>query len=141
MAFARAAAGDLRAGAASGLLVGLLFLARAEGALFGVALLVLALRPPSRAAGVAGSAVALAIGAGWLARGVVLGGSPDLLARTVLLARYEDFFAIDPTATVDLATMITTRRRSGVNRARIRPIPFFSRGVTASPELARSSSA
>jgi len=109
MAFARAAAGDLRAGAASGLLVGLLFLARAEGALFGVALLVLALRPPSRAAGVAGSAVALAIGAGWLARGVVLGGSPDLLARTVLLARYEDFFAIDPTATVDLATMITTR--------------------------------
>jgi len=109
IAFARAAAGDARAGAICGLLVGLLFLARAEGALFGVALLALAFRPSSRAAGVAGSAVALAIGAAWLLRGVALGGSPDLLARTLFLARYEDFFAIDPTGTVDLATIITTR--------------------------------
>src|SRR5207247_1508627 len=46
--FARAATGDARAGAISGLLVGLLFLARAEGALFGVALLALAIRPSSR---------------------------------------------------------------------------------------------
>jgi hypothetical protein len=109
VAFARAATGDVRAGAAAGVLVGLLFLARAEGALFGVALLVLAMRPQSRAAGVAGSAVALAIGAAWLGRGVALGGSPDLLARTVLLARYEDFFAIDPTGSVDLGTMLATR--------------------------------
>ena len=48
ISFARAAAGDVRAGAIAGALVGLLFLARAEGALFGVALLVLALRPSSR---------------------------------------------------------------------------------------------
>ncbi|MDQ2913796.1 MAG: hypothetical protein M3T56_11130 [Chloroflexota bacterium] len=109
VAFARGAAGDARAGATCGLLVGLLFLARAEGALFGVALLALAMRPASRAAGTVGSAVALAIGAAWLARGIALGGSPDLLARTILLARYEDFFAIDPTGTVDLATIVTTR--------------------------------
>ena len=109
IAFARAAAGDARAGAACGILVGLLFLARAEGALFGVALLALALRPSSRAAGVAGSAVALTIGAAWLLRDVGLGGSPDLLARTVFLARYEDFFAIAPTGTVDLSTIVTTR--------------------------------
>ena len=109
VAFGRAVAGDVRAGATCGLLVGLLFLARAEGALFGVALLALAIRPPSRAAGVAGSAVALAIGAAWLARGVALGGSPDLLTRTLFLARYEDFFAIDPTGTADLAAIVTTR--------------------------------
>src|SRR5439155_15371701 len=107
--FARAATGDARAGAISGLLVGLLFLARAEGALFGVALLALAMRPSSRAAGVAGSAVALAVGAAWLLRGVALGGSPDLLGRTLFLARYEDFFAITPTGTADLATIVTTR--------------------------------
>lgn len=109
VAFARAAAGDVRAGAICGVLVGMLFLARAEGALFGVALLALAIAPRSRAAGVVGSAVALLIGAAWLGRGIALGGSPDLLARTILLARYEDFFAINPTGTVDIATMVTTR--------------------------------
>jgi hypothetical protein len=109
VAFARAAEGEVRAGATCGVLVGLLFLARAEAALFGVALLALAIRPPSRAAGTVGSLVALAIGAGWLARGIALGGSPDLLARTILLARYEDFFALNPSGTVDLATMVTTR--------------------------------
>jgi hypothetical protein len=107
--FARGAKGDARAGAICGLLVGLLFLARAEGALFGVALLALALRRSSRAAGLAGSAVALAIGAAWLLRGVALGGSPDLLGRTLFLARYEDFFAFNPTGTIDLATLVTTR--------------------------------
>jgi hypothetical protein len=109
VAFARAAGGDVRAGAICGVLVGLLFLARAEAALFGVALLGLAIRPTSRAAGTVGSIVALAIGAGWLARGIALGGSPDLLARTILLARYEDFFALNPSGTVDLATIVTTR--------------------------------
>ncbi|MGH2472728.1 MAG: hypothetical protein ACRDG6_10040 [Candidatus Limnocylindria bacterium] len=107
--FARAAAGDLRAGAICGVLVGLLFLARAEGALFGVALLALALRQSSRGAGILGSAGALAIGAGWMARGIALGDSPDLLSRTVFLARYEDFFAVAPTGTVGLATIVTTR--------------------------------
>jgi hypothetical protein len=109
IAFARAAAGDVRAGAICGLLVGLLFLARAEGALFGVALLALAARPSSRSAGAIGSAVALAIGTGWLARGFALGGSPDLLGGTIFLARYEDFFAIVPTGSADLATIVGTR--------------------------------
>jgi hypothetical protein len=109
VAYARAANGDVRAGAVAGALVGALFLARAEGALFGMALLALAARSSSRAAGLAGSAIALAIGAAWLARGLAIGGSPDLLGRTVLLARYEDFFAIDPSGTVDLATIVTTR--------------------------------
>jgi hypothetical protein len=109
VAYARAATGDVRAGVACGLLVGLLFLARAEGALFGVALLALAIRRESRAAGSIGSAVALAIGAAWLARGIALGGSPDLLARTMFLARYEDFFALNPSGTADVATIVTTR--------------------------------
>jgi hypothetical protein len=109
IAFAIAAKGSVRAGATAGALVGLLYLTRAEGALFGLALVALAMRSPSRSAGLAGSAVALAIGAAWLGRGIALGGSPDLLARTVLLARYEDFFAIDPTGSVDLGTMLATR--------------------------------
>ena len=109
MTFARAADGDVRAGALAGALVGLLFLARAEGSLFGVALLALAARPMSRRAGVAGAIVALAVGLGWLARGQLLGGSPDLLTRSALLFRYEDFFAITPTGSADLAALVTTR--------------------------------
>ena len=54
LAFARAASGDVRAGMLAGLLVGLLYLTRAEGALFGLALLALALRTPSRVAGITG---------------------------------------------------------------------------------------
>jgi hypothetical protein len=108
--FARAAAGDARAGATAGALVGLLFLARAEGALFGLALLALALRRSSRASGLAGSAVALAIGLAWLIRGLALPGSPAIaLVKGVLLARYEDFFALTPTGTADLATLIGVR--------------------------------
>ena len=95
LAFARAARGSLGAGALSGLLVGLLYLARAEGALFGLALLALAARPASRRAGVVASAVALAIGGVWFARDVSLGAG-DLLARSMLLVRYEDFFRIAP---------------------------------------------
>ena len=95
LAFARASRGSVRAGAAAGLLVGLLYLARAEGALFGVALLALAVRPASRRAGAAGSLVALAIGGAWFARDISLGAG-DLLARSVLLVRYEDFFRIAP---------------------------------------------
>lgn len=95
LALARAARGSLGAGALSGLLVGLLYLARAEGALFGLALLALAARPASRGAGLAGSAVALAIGGAWFARDLSLGAG-DLLARSMLLVRYEDFFRIAP---------------------------------------------
>ena len=93
LAFARAAGGSVRAGALSGLLVGLLYLARAEGALFGLALLTLSVRPVSRRAGAIGSVVALAIGGAWFARDLSLGAG-DLLARSVLLVRYEDFFRI-----------------------------------------------
>jgi hypothetical protein len=109
IAFARAADGSGPAGALAGALVGLLFLARAEGSLFGVALLALAARPRSRSAGVAGAVTALLIGLAWLARGQLLGGSPDLLARSAFLARYEDFFAITPTGSADLAALVTTR--------------------------------
>jgi hypothetical protein len=98
LAFARAAGGSVRAGALSGLLVGLLYLARAEGALFGLALLALAARQVSRRAGAIGSAVALAIGGLWFARDLGLGAG-DLLARSMLLVRYEDFFRITPSTT------------------------------------------
>jgi hypothetical protein len=105
IAFARAARGSLAAGALSGVLVGLLYLARAEGALFGLALLALAFRPASRRAGTIGSAVALAIGGAWFARDLSLGAG-DLLARSMLLVRYEDFFRIaPPTASEFLSTL------------------------------------
>ncbi len=106
LAFRRAATGSPRAGAAAGfpsnatvagvvcgLLVGLLYLARAEGALFGLALLALLARPVSRRAGAVGSAVALLIGGAWFAREASLGAG-DLVARSLLLVRYEDFFAV-----------------------------------------------
>jgi hypothetical protein len=95
LALARAARGSLGAGALGGLLVGLLYLARAEGALFGLVLVALAVRPRSRGAGLIGTAVALAIGGVWFARDLGLGAS-DLFARSMLLVRYEDFFRIAP---------------------------------------------
>ena len=110
VAFARAAVGDIRAGAIAGALVGLLFLARAEGALFGVALLALTVRPSSRAAGLAGSTVALAIGLAWFVRGLALPGSPAIaLVKGIFLVRYEDFFALTPSGTADLGTLIGVR--------------------------------
>jgi hypothetical protein len=93
--YRRAAAGDVRSGALAGLAVGLLFLARSEGALFGLALLWLLRTPAARRSGAAGSLAAVAIGLAWLARDQSLGASPDLFARSVLLVRYEDFFAVD----------------------------------------------
>jgi hypothetical protein len=100
LAFGRAAGGSVRAGALAGLLVGLLYLARAEGALFGLALLALAVRPDSRRAGAIGSTVALAIGGAWFARDLSLGAG-DLLARSVLLADYQQFFRIAPPTTTE----------------------------------------
>ncbi|HEV8228659.1 MAG TPA: hypothetical protein VGQ86_01785 [Candidatus Limnocylindria bacterium] len=106
LAFAGAAIGSARAGALAGLLVGLLFLARTEAALFGLALLALAVRPTTRRAGTIGSAVALAIGIAWLARDAALGLPGDLFARTALLVHYEDFFAIaSPTLAAFVAAM------------------------------------
>ena len=93
LSYLRAASGDVRSGIVAGLAVGLLFLARAEGALFGLPLLFLWRSPASRRAGLAAAAIALVIGLGWLARDLALGSSPDLVARSVLLVRYEDFFA------------------------------------------------
>jgi uncharacterized membrane protein YhaH (DUF805 family) len=96
LAFARAARGSPGAGALAGLLVGLLYLARAEGALFGLTLLVLAARPASRRAGLVGSAVALAIGGSWFARDLSLGVGGELVARSMLLVNYQQFFRIEP---------------------------------------------
>ena len=94
IAYGRAARGDARAGTAAGALVGLLFLARAEAAIFGVVLLILVASPRTRRAGLAGTTVALAIGLAWLARDLSLGPSPDIIGRSVLLVRYDQFFAI-----------------------------------------------
>lgn len=94
--FRRAAGGDLAAGAAAGAVVGLLYLTRSEAALFGLALLALVVVPRARRAGLAGTLVALAIGGAWLARDLAAGLPPDLLARSALLVRYEDFFAYQP---------------------------------------------
>ena len=94
LAFARAAGGDTRAGMLAGLLVGLLYLTRAEGAFFGLALLALAMRRVSRAAGMGGAAVALVIGGGWLLRDASVGTPSDVLARGALLVRYDEFFAL-----------------------------------------------
>lgn len=96
LALGPAARGSLPAGLVAGSLVGLLHLARAEGALFGLALVWLAGRPRSRRAGMAGAAVALAVGLGWLARNALLGLPEDLLARATLLVSYEGFFALRP---------------------------------------------
>ena len=100
LSFARAAgrAADVRAGAVAGLAVGVLFLARAEAALFGLALVALAFDPRTRRAGVVGGAVAMAIGLAWLVRDVTLAPAADVFARSVLLVHYEDLFASrDPT--------------------------------------------
>lgn len=106
LAYARAARGSVRAGVAAGLLVGLLFLTRSEGALFGLALLALTLAPSTRRAGVAGAVCALAIGIAWLARDAAAGMPRDLLARTALLVRYEDFFALaSPDGSAVLASL------------------------------------
>lgn len=97
LALARAAAtAHPLDGALTGLLVGLLYLARAEAAIFGLALVWLAGRRSTARAGRAGLAVAIAIGLAWLARGAALGLPGDLLARALLPLSYADFFAVRP---------------------------------------------
>jgi hypothetical protein len=61
-------------------------------------------------AGIAGAAVAVSIGLAWLARGLALPGSPAIaLVKGVFLVRYEDFFALTPSGTADLATLVGVR--------------------------------
>lgn len=96
LAYARAALGSARWGVVCGVLVGLLYLARAEAALFGLALVWLTGRRRTRRAGAAGAAVALAIGLAWMVRASLLGLPADLIPRAALLVRYEDFFALRP---------------------------------------------
>ena len=96
LTFARAARGDATAGALAGILVGLLFLARGEGALFGLALVALLPHPATRRAGLFATGTALAIGLGWLMRDLLPGLPAGLFARTALLVRYEEFFAVAP---------------------------------------------
>lgn len=106
LAISRAARGSVRAGVVAGACVGLLYLARAEGALFGVALLWLAGRRSTARAGIAGSAVAFLIGLAWLARNAALGYPDDLIARAILLTRYDVFFALrGPTADAFVASI------------------------------------
>lgn len=102
--YRRASTGDIRSGALAGAAVGLLFLARAEGALFGVALLALLWSGRTRRAGAAGAAIALGFGLAWLARDLSLGQAPDIFGRSVLLVRYEDFFAV-PVAAGNVASV------------------------------------
>src|SRR5206468_777445 len=94
LAYARAAEGSVRAGVVAGLLVGLLYLTRAEAALFGLALLALGRVPASRRAAAVASVVALAIGGAWLARDFAVGTPSGFFTRTALLVHYEDFFAL-----------------------------------------------
>lgn len=96
LAYRGAANGSVRLGLGAGLACGLLYLARAEGALFGLALLALLARPAARRAGIAGCLAALAVGAAWFARGALAGGVGDAVARGLFLVRYEDFFALRP---------------------------------------------
>lgn len=136
LAFRRAAAGDLRFGVLAGLAVGLLFLARAEGALFGLALLFLLRSPASRRAGVAGLAIALAIGLGWLARDQALGSAPDLFARSALLVRYEDFFALAGPPAPSLDELLAPKPAALLTNA----VTFaFAFGLLLVPGLARAS--
>ena len=117
LCYRRAAAGDVRFGAAAGLAVGLLFLARAVGALFGLALLALLRSPASRRAGVAASGLAVVIGLAWFARDLSLGAQPDLLARGALLVRYEDFFASASPPTPQLDQLLSAKPAALVTNA------------------------
>ena len=135
LCYRRAAAGDVRFGAAAGLAVGLLFLARAEGALFGLALLALVRSPTARRAGLAASAVALLIGLGWLARDLALGAGADLLTRSVLLVRYEDFFASVAPAAPSLGELLAAKPAALLTNA----ITFaFAFGLLLLPGMARA---
>ena len=135
LSYRRAAGGDIRSGALAGLAVGLLFLARAEGALFGLALLALLGSPASRRAGLAGSAIALVVGVGWLARDLALGSSPDLLARSVLLVRYEDFFGAAPIGAPPLDQLLVAKPAALVTNF----VTFaFAFGLVLLPGLARA---
>ena len=134
--YRRAAAGDVRLGAVAGLAVGLLFLARAEGALFGLALLWLMRSRVSRRAGLAGSVVALAIGLGWLARDLTLGSPPDLVGQSVLLVRYEDFFASVAPAALSLGELLAAKPSALLTNA----VTFaFTFGLLLLPGIVRTS--
>jgi hypothetical protein len=135
LSYRLAAAGDLGAGALAGFAVGLLFLARAEGALFGLPLLFLLGSPVSRRAGLAATAVALAIGLGWLARDLALGSSTELFARSALIVRYEDFFAATPPPLPSLDQLLAAKPAALLSNA----VTFtFAFGLLLVPGLARA---
>lgn len=87
------AAGRLRASVLAGAAVGGLALARADGALFCLALLVVG--APARAL-LTALLTALVVALPWYARDLALGIPPGQFARGALLIRYEDFFALVP---------------------------------------------
>jgi hypothetical protein len=132
--YRRAAAGDVRFGVLAGVAVALLFLARAEGALFGLALLALVRSPRTRRAGAAGSAVALLIGIAWLARDLALGTQSDVFGRSVLLVRYEDFFGAGSTSWPPLDQWLAPKPAALATNA----VTFaFAFGLLLVPGLAR----
>ena len=128
IAFARAARGSVGAGVLAGVLVGLLYLARSEGALFGLALVALAVRPASRDSGLAGCVVALGIGGAWFARDLGVGAG-DLLPRSMLLVRYEDFFRVaSPTASAffgALPAVLAAKANALLSNASTALVAFF----------------
>ena len=135
LCYRRAAAGEVRWGVLAGVAVGLLFLARAEGALFGLALLALVRSPRTRRAGAAGSAVALLTGVAWLARDLSLGTQPDVFGRSVLLVRYEDFFGAGSTGWPPLDQWLAPKPAALVTNA----VTFaFAFGLLLLPGLARA---
>ena len=146
LAYARAAMGSWRAGAVAGLLVGLLYLARAEAALFGLAFVALVVAPRTRGAGIAGALVALAIGGAWLARDLSLGAPAGYVERTMLLTRYPDFFALNgATSTASAGDIVGARAQALVTNAAtfasafayllVVPLTFGIRGLWARPEV------
>ena len=78
----------------AGLVLGGCVLARADGALYALAPLLLLRRAPR--AVVATLAVAAVVAAPWYLRDAMLGVPQGQLARTMLLVRYDEFFRTDP---------------------------------------------
>ena len=88
------ARGSARDAVLAGIAIGGCILARADGALYALAPLVVARRSPRAVA--LTLALAAAVAAPWYARNLALGIPEGQLARAALLVRYEDFFRLDP---------------------------------------------
>ena len=88
------ARGSWRSAVVAGLALAGCILARADGALYAIAPLLVARSAPRAALGAV--AIGLLGAAPWYARDVALGIPAGQFARVALLVRYEDFFKLDP---------------------------------------------